>query len=1522
MTDAVRLYRHTFDGADTPGVVDAWPGFEIPLEQDEDLELVNPQSGLQSGLNAPVEPYVNEPGIPTLHGDGRGMGPRGYGAAPWRWVLRSENRPGRQDYRAALWAQWRAPGSTTYPQGVGVVARFRDLGNYAVARLVANADGTPTLRIWTVEDGVATARGDAYSGAHVTADDLYDGLRWSLVCVDNEDGTTTLRAYTRSSGAASRGTLRASWTGAVPSLRGPWGTGVELTGGVVLEDVLVDDHEVYDLSDESDVDLGDGSGWVLEVDGVRYAAEDLGAHDPKVHDVEVTQSLGASGCTATITADGEWVLKAGLRPGRKVVVYHHGAVRFRGTIVSGSAAAKPQGSQSWVAMDAMAAGALVDVAEDDGTGTLYFNLADEANDYYDADRQDMTIGDVLAFMGDRYRARLAAVGASPADGSDVFDVDELAALDAVVPGLAVSGNFTAVVLQLVAKMRRWQPFVDPETVVWRMRDITGAQAETLECTAEWVKPSVSVDVRRSVTAIEFVGVRGERGETALQMGVAGATDNLSPQWTAEQEAGVDGSKQAKQSIAGKIAGAGTETFRGVVRTYITVAASYGLTTDQFRGGICNGEFVVGNTTTKIYMYPSAWPGGIPPSPGTPFVVTLLDERAQWWLASIGVGRSFRAKGIPTICNGAPSALAQGGFDRAKACGLMRVGWTDPSTRVTSYEEIDFGLHMPSDEAIAAGFCDPTVVLAKKPARPVSFMTTWIGPEPGGSPPPDQCSNPALALSEVSLEAKLRTLGEVPRVRVPAAEDTYEGRAWTEYGWARLQRIELSDFTSMDQAAGLTLAGQALLDVLGDVPLLFTAEIASPWHEHAAFPRHAHGYPTAQWAGLTKRVVLTSKRRTTGLESGRNLVVYSVTWSLLRNTTTIQAGTAAGWLNLAAEEIARTYLERPTRAAAAQSLQTLRDVVACLNGGTETTVGAQPSGPIPGCKVEVVDRVRRTTIDVDTDDQHKKDGLQHLNLAGRLGDEAGGLGGNPYPGLPIPLPGYDGDDGRTFVAGYGSIPRAPVETWLPGPTDVARGRANPYGGPYVSDKVLAGRPPDIVARFPWGTVRKAADASGDHAGGQALEWSPNDAQGAPTGSWAPLTTLLDVGPAGLPLRHAAAGSYPAQLAARDAAVAARLGIRLDAAGRVLAPGAVADGYPDGVPADHVTTLRAAAVASGLRPRWETLSDPGGLVLHGPVGADGVDAGLDWRVLPPGHGLVLVEAVTPGSGRNGGAWDDVVEEDGTYTLIRGGGVVHKQIDAPALRADRGDAVTADAAPAASEDPHCFTGAAGRVLAAGAGVVTGAGGILSMPPWAVGDIAVTAHLREVLVETPEASGRAPSVRLSYARQGSAWTAPTTTAAQEPEVTDGSGTGTALAVFLVPGGAVPPGLRKPFDLSLSVQRDGDAGDMTGDAVVTGIGVDVAVAERASLHRAAGGLGIGGEARDNHGIALGALAVGGGVVESVVESVSGALAVDGCARVDTVPWSVAYGALAIAGTVADAIDPLEVSGSLGIGGRSHGRLT
>jgi len=1471
VTDANLLYRHDFAGADVPGEVDPWPDFQFPLAKGPDVFL-NFHSGAQSGITAPVDPWINEPFIPTIDGSGHGQGPRGMSAFAYAWLLRSNFWPGRDDYQAGLSAKWRTVGGTTYPQGAGCVVRLVDNENYAVARLVGGV--TPTLRLYTVVGGVATQRGSTYSGTDITSADIVGFVKWRVAVWDNADGTTSFVVYTGANSASSRGTSRITWTGSVPELRGNHGTGVELTGGVSLDDILVDNHECYDLTDASGVDVGDGTGWVVEIDGVRYATADLTTHAPRIFDVEVTQQLGASGCSATLHSSLDWVLQAGLTPGQQIRVYHHGACRFRGRIVSGEAAAQPAESQKWTAVDPLWSANDVQIAEDDNTATIYFNVADTTSDYYIEERTEKTRGEVLAWLFERYRADLLFYGAIPSD-ADAFVQAELDAMDDVVPGIVLSGSFQAAVLQLLNYGRKHQVFVDPTTGTWHFRDITDTTEEAIECTAEWVRLTVRPDARRVISAIEFVGTRPETTDTDLAMGVPGSDDNLAPLWTPGQAANADSSKTQRRVISGVVAGSGAEDFRGQTRSFILVSGSYGLTEDEVRGAICLGEFVVGNTATKVYLAPAAWPGGVGPAPGDPFTISLLDERAQWWLSSMGVGRAFRAFGIPSICGVVQPGLTQGGLDRAKACGVVRIGTPHPERAgETVYEQIGFDVHAPSAEAIGAGYCDPTIYLAKKPERAVGLIN-FTGAMAGGSPPADQCGNPAVATPEVQIAAKVKTLAAVPHVRVPTTG--FQGPAFEKWGTvaARVKRIQVPDFVDQaGQAAGLQAAGENILAVTGEIPLLVSIEIDSPWKPHPDFP---DGYTTSQWAGLTKRVVVTSAKRTTGLESaaGLTLPVYAVTWSLLRNRTTLEAGTAAGWLAIEAEALAAPFLKKAMDAKGVQSLATLAQIVACLNGGDAEKVGAQPNGPIPGCRVEVTDRVRNRTRSVDVDDEQKLTGIQHLNIRGGIDRAAAGMADTPFPGQPIEMPGYDGAAAQQWDPDQdGSIPRSLPRTWLAGPIAKPNGTRGKYGSPIITDPVEAGRPPRVLAVYPWGTLRKVEDATGDADGGEAVEWSANDAQGAPTGAWTPLTSLLEVAAAGLPLAHLTAGSFPWQLRERGDAVHARLGIVTDAVGRVVVPGTVTTAYPDGVPADHVTTLLASQVAAGLRPRWETLTDPGGLVLHGPVGPDGTDAGLDWRILPPGHGLVRVTAVTPGTGTNGGAWDvDTSGSGDAMTLLRGGGVVHKQIDARALGPAGGDDVT-DFAPAAQTDsPRCYVGGSGRVLAAGAAVLTGAGGILSMPPGVVGDIAVTAHLKEV--SGSETAGRAPSVLLSYAVQGSAWTATTETTAQEPELTDGSGTGTAIGVFLVPGGAVPPGLRKPFDLELSILRDGDGGDMTGDAILTGIGVDAAVADMAWLQRGVGAIGVAvGELASNRGIGRGVIGISGSVTSHVTSVFSGEIGV------------------------------------------------
>lgn len=1523
MSAAVRLYRHTFDGADTPGSVGPWPGFEFPLEKGPGL--INPQSGAQSGLTAPVSPWVNEPFIPTI--DGQGHGQAAFGFASSTWLLRSESRPGQSDYKADLWARWKSSGRTTYEASVGLVARFLDNSNYLIARIVNKASGTPELRLWKVIAGTPTQLGTTYTGSAISAAALANGVRWRLRVKDNADGTTTVSVYTAPKGANGNGTSRITYTGAIPTLRGAYGTGVEIQGAT-QDQVVVDDHECYDLSDEGTADAGDGTGWVIEIDGTRYAASALGTHTPKVLDVEVTQSLGASAAQMTIRAHGDWCLQTGLRPGLLVKAFHDGALRFTGKIVSGQGQFSGAESQTWTAQNAMWAAGLVDLTEDDGSATLYFNVEDESADYYSDERQDMEIGEVAAFLFARERERLLFHGAIPSD-ADPFDQAELDAMTAVIPGLALSGSFQAAILQLVSKMRKYQPIVDEETGTWHFRDITNPDGEAIECTAEHVRPTVTMDSTKAVTAWEAVGSRKEAEDTDLAMNVPGHANSLEPMWTAAQEENVDGSKKLDREVSGVIAGAGAETFRGTTRIYFTLAASYGLTEDEWRGAwaTCGAKslFVVGNTTTKVYLAAATWSPDPTPSSGDAFSLSLLDERAAAYLSSKGVGRAFRAFGIPQICGVAAPGLYTNGVQAGAACGTARIGQLDPDTGVTSWEEVDFNVYMPSGPAISAGFCDPTVMLSRPPLRPIGLINR-LGPMPGGSPPLPQCANPAVQMPQTQIKLGLKTLGDLPRVRRPAADDTYEGRAYDAWGTARLGRIQIPDFTRADQADGIAEALQSILDVTGDKPILLDAELSTPWKAHPNFPQNPTGYPTSQWAGLTKRVLLKSRKRTTGLEGdGVNLVVYAVTWSLLKGTTTLKCGTAAGWLNLDAAAIAQTFLDKAEHNKLRQQVASLGTKVACVVGQSESTVGAQPSGPVCGDNVEVIDTVRRTVTDVSTDDEHKKSGIQHALLAQEFAGQAAGLLPATFPGVDPAMPGYDGASAKTFTEAGGAIARTLPRTFLPGPIDSPGGDRSPYGGPRVTDRTLAGAPPAILATFPWGAVRKAPDASGDSAGGEAREWSPIDAQGVPTGSWAPLTSLLDLGGAGLPLRHVAPGSYPAQLAAREDGILDRLGIRTDADGRVLTPGTVTADYADGVPADLLTATLAVAAAGGhLALIPETVGETSGPVFHGPVGANGVDAGLDWMVLPPGRGLVLVTETTPGSGFNGSRWEvDTSGPGSAMTLLTDSAIVHKQIDANDLAADASGAITDAATSEGVDSPHAWsTGQSGMTLPGGGVKVSGAGGVRSMPVGSVGDIAVTAHVREVPTGAPEAANRTASILLSYSVKASAWTAVASTASQTIPVADGAGEGMAVAVFKVPGGAVPAGLRVPFDLSLSIQRSAGLGTMTLGLTVSGIGVDVAVATRSYLHRCPGSVGVGGTIAGNRGVAFGALALSRGVpVSHPTCVIAGSLGLAGWAHETDPLFEVVYGSIGLSGIATRLPGTDSFSGSIGIKGLVLARL-
>ena len=268
------------------------------------------------------------------------------------------------------------------------------------------------------------------------------------------------------------------------------------------------------------------------------------------------------------------------------------------------------------------------------------------------------------------------------------------------------------------------------------------------------------------------------------------------------------------------------------------------------------------------------------------------------------------------------------------------------------------------------------------------------------------------------------------------------------------------------------------------------------------------------------------------------------------------------------------------------------------------------------------------------------------------------------------------------------------------------------------------------------------------------------------------------------------------------------------------------YPDGVPADLATSLRVTAPFSGvLRPILSTMAglggegDPGGAVYEGPINDAGVDAGKKWRVKFPELVLCLVEQVAIGAGTNGGrfAWS-TDGPGGTLEYATNLSIVHKQIDSPALANDRTKAVPSIAAPAS--DPFCFLCNTGRVLP-GTGE-SGAGGVLTLPVGATGVPLFTARFEEDLDGPAEIAGRTIVARIEYAYRASPWPAPTDAGSGVAVTSDGSNTGTGQ--FRAPGGAVPPGLRKPTDVALSASVNPASGTYTGNSILKSLGVDVAV--------------------------------------------------------------------------------------------------
>lgn len=1439
MANATKLFGHTFVGAGYPDFATTWPGFSFTA------------SGT---INASGRPR------PVVDGKGHGAPSKTIGGVVWRG--RSTSMPGRPDYQADLWCQWRNPGGA-FDRQVGLLFRMVDVKNCLAARLRSVLSGGTELRLFKIIGGAETQLGSTYAGIGSSA--MAAGVRWRARVEDLQDGTgnTRVTLYKDPQGATGKGTQVLDWTGDLAQLRGAHTVGVELSGQVYWQDVYVDDLEVYDLSDEwapSGPSPAPGAGWQIELGNTLYSTDDLnalfpatGTTDRAAWNARVRQGYGPRGNRLSFHLRGRFEMGNLLFPGQRVRALHDGAVRFRGTIAEGQLGlGASQEDQAWEAYDAYWAARQVRLFEDDLTGTLNFNVYDVESDAWQSSRQEMTVGAVLKFLFNRYTDgasnSLRFYGAAP-PVSAAYVQAELDALDAVINDVAVTGTFIEAVETLLKYMPKFQVWVDPNDLTWHFRDVTTLDAESISLTAEWVELRAKPDRDKAFTQVEW---RGSKREASDGVTYELADGSLQPAWTQEQEATHHDGKRHRGHISVKILASGTGVAPdGVMRNYLDVAASYGIDPDDWRGAVVqvNGfqRFVVANTSTRFWLSSPDW--ATPPSPGDVFTIVATHPDAIPALMAVGVGRAFFLP-IASVCG--TEGSYQSGLKHHGFCGQAFAEATGEDGIVYS-QEYQFRVAVMNTRQQAAGFCKPVVILSEKPKPPIGIVNYL--PPAGGSPPKSSCvagnSNAPSRIPQVNVKISVSRNEETaaifreppdvdgrPSFRGPAHSDdpaNWDGGgqpSGTDWGVTQVYTVDDPDFVDSSQIAGLRKAAAATLALKSQKPYLFEIRLASPWV--SVPPAFVQPAQTSRFAGLSKRVTISSAKRTTGYESAAELMVFNVEWDIQENATTLEAGTASAWLSPAAQDVAKAFSEKPLLR---KMLTIIKDVEDFRNRSlvkNEGRVGGVPGSPIDGCDVRVINENVRRVVDVQKDDQDKQAWIGHQALRQKIAESLFQGVEQENPGAPIEVPGLDGDAAQLVHDG-GPVLRSAARHDAPfagPPAGVTNAATDRYGGLPVTDATARGEPPREIMRVAGYAFRKALDAGGRHGGSQDVEVSPTGTDGAPTGPWTPYRFRPSDLPSGgrTPLQSLPAGGSQHQLLERSAALARAVGAVEDDVRQILAPGETGGAFSDGAPADVMGILRAGgAVVPGLRPVPQSFGDPGGLVLQGPM-SDTVDAGLLWRVLTPEMLLVRVEAVTPGTGTNGGAWAWWTGgPGGTMEFLSGGGVVHKQAHQVDMAKD-GRHPDVPVVAAAANNPFGNTHEGLELNSTGAGAIGGVTAVLAVPSGARA-VSFIANVKEDATHGGAAlpAGTTFQLQIDHAYQASPWSAISAGTPTNVPVSDGAKTGTGQ--FLWPGGSVPPGLRS-VGVSVVYTPGGGGAPANAPIIVTGIGVDVAVVEGGYLLR------------------------------------------------------------------------------------------
>ena len=1186
-----------------------------------------------------------------------------------------------------------------------------------------------------------------------------------------------------------------------------------------------------------------------------------------------------AGVEATIEVQGDYRESTVVFPGQRIRIFESGELLFVGRVAEarGSSASSKSEVQSFNCRDPRWAARQVVLEADDKVGAHYFNVyvaeADQtsdacvdtaptnAPDEWDPDLQNMTIGEIIKWLFDRYLDELRKYGAAP-PSSVPYVQAELDLLTAIQADISLHGTFLSAIDALLKYVPNVQMIVDGSTTLWHFSNVTSLTAETIAMPVDFATNlKINPDPDKCYTAVIW---RGTKKQDADDVELSLAAGSLVPAWLSDQESAHSDAKTNLTGLTTKIASSGTLTNVTINNKfwasldYIDISAAdatlNGVDTNDWRGATTtvNGftRFIVGNTSTRFYLSAPNWAS--PPTVGDTFAVSLLNECAQQGLSAMGVGAGFILRRPGDVCgtNILPGAWAQQKLKNKGFCGTARVTAQGYGGVGASFaQEYEYRVRLLNEQAQNAfGFCDPVIHLAKPALIPLGLVNYLGKLPPGkGSAPPTPCAGGAAAIPPgVDLQVVLSSTESVAAYqRWPATG--YSGPAFDDWHCENTLVVDDPNFKSLAiQGPGILIAQQAIVSMFSQKAYTVEVTVAGAWGSDDPSPTTTTLRPS-RFAWLRKKLRLSSTERTTGFESNDDLPVYEVVWKIRERQVVIKAGTPIAWSSFDPRSLASSLIDSNLLKRVYNKMKEIEDFRNGLIGHSASRVGGgTPS--YSGCQVSYSNNDTRKFSDVNTTVNLKDRKIGSLAAGQDLGAMLTFARKADNPGSPISLPGLSAAASQMPIRSAAVLESAakPHMMGEQGPAGILNSDRSRYDGLTGMDDATAGGPADELGRFGGYAFRRKPDADGNVHGGGGLQAAPLDTDGAPG-------TYFDLdGPESFPNDHVplsiiAVGTLLDTLLRRIVGVEDAAGVSTSPTSELtVAPGSADAAFADGAPPNLIQTAIAMAAFAGSQLLGPSLNDPGGPVFTGPKNDHGLDSETYWRVAVPELVAYQVEAVSAGTGTNGGNWSAVLV-DGAPTYASGASIFHKQAHAAELDSDRSaDCDVCSTTPTVDDSPFTFANARGRTLPDTG--ISGAGTIFPLPRGATGKPMLEALLAEVPSD-PTGNGDTHVVHFQYSYKSSTWSASTGTTPGTGLTGDASGE--AVGRFYSPGGSVPTGLRPPSDkptlLALSLRKVPASGTSAGPVSLAGIGVTIAVIDGGIWIRISEGVGAADDTRHNH---------------------------------------------------------------------------